>query len=368
MKPLVSLDDALAGLLEGLAPVQEIFVPVVEAVGSIAAAMAPLGVGVPQQDTAMRDGWALSSRDLVGATSYAPAFLPNPPLWIEAGQPMPEGCDCIVDPDLVEVNGPLAQVTGEASPGAGVRRAGGDIAQGASIIAPGSVVRPLDAALACAAGLSGIAIRKPRVTIVDVVSSTDKAVTSDFIAALARRAGAAVSLRRMENRNMATLVATLETEADLLVFIGGTGEGRDDNVAAAISSRGALLAHSIAIAPGTTALTGRMGGLPILALPGRLDQALSAWLLLALPVLARLSARSEPPSLSLPLVRKISSAPGMAEIVLLKRDDMRWMPLAIGDLPLSLIAEADAWLVVPGESEGYAAGTACRGFLLVGYV
>ena len=33
------------------------------------------------------------------------------------------------------------------------------------------------------------------------------------------------------------------------------------------------------------------------------------------------------------------------------------MPLAIGDLALQTIARADAWLAVPGVSEGFAAGT-----------
>ena len=50
---------------------------------------------------------------------------------------MPEGCDCVVDADLVEQTGPMVQVLAEAIPGQGVRRAGGDIAEGSSVIAAG---------------------------------------------------------------------------------------------------------------------------------------------------------------------------------------------------------------------------------------
>jgi molybdopterin biosynthesis enzyme len=40
------------------------------------------------------------------------------------------------------------------------------------------------------------------------------------------------------------------------------------------------------------------------------------------------------------------------------------VPLAVGDLPLTAIARARAWLVVPGDSEGYAAGTPVNAYLL----
>ena len=42
---------------------------------------------------------------------------------------------------------------------------------------------------------------------------------------------------------------------------------------------------------------------------------------------------------------------------MLKAADGNWLPLAAGDLPLAQVSSADAWLIVPGESEGYAAGT-----------
>jgi molybdopterin biosynthesis enzyme len=40
------------------------------------------------------------------------------------------------------------------------------------------------------------------------------------------------------------------------------------------------------------------------------------------------------------------------------------MPLAVGDLPLAAVARADAWLLVPDSSEGYAAGTPVDAYML----
>jgi molybdopterin molybdotransferase len=40
------------------------------------------------------------------------------------------------------------------------------------------------------------------------------------------------------------------------------------------------------------------------------------------------------------------------------------MPLAAGDLPLGTIARSDAWLMVPGGSEGFAAGVPVDAYML----
>ena len=58
-----------------------------------------------------------------------------------------------------------------------------------------------------------------------------------------------------------------------------------------------------------------------------------------------------------PLARKVASTVGIAEIALLGRKDESWVPLAVGDLPYGAMLAADAWLLIPGCSEGFAAGT-----------
>ena len=100
----------------------------------------------------------------------------------------------------------------------------------------------------------------------------------------------------------------------------------------------------------------RIGQTPVIVIPGAPDQALAVWWAIVLPVLDRLADRQRG-TLTLPLARKIASSVGLAEIVLLERQDDAWMPLATGDLPLETVARADAWLLVSGGSEGYAAGT-----------
>jgi molybdopterin molybdotransferase len=361
---LTALDTALAALLDGLEPVAPVALPLVEALGCVAADMPALDAH-PPRDIAASDGWAMRARDLVGASSYSPLPLSAPPIWVEAGDEMPKMCDCVVDADSVDQTGPIAQALAEATPGQGVRRLGGDIAQGSFVTLPGQCIRPLDLMVARAAGLQQLNVRRPIVRIVNIAVNSVYAATAPLVVDSARAAGVAVILTETRARDAASIATTLDPAAcDLLISIGGSGVGRTDATVAALAQRGEVVAHGIALQPGRTSAVGRIGKTPVIALPGAPDQALAAWWTLALPALDRLSGRQQRKPVTLPLARKIASSVGIAEIALLERHDGGWMPLAVGELSLATIARADAWLAVPGDSEGFAAGTPVDAYML----
>ena len=112
---LTPLDVALKALLDRLAPVAPIELPLAQALGCVAADMPPLKA-IPPYDIAAADGWAFCAGDLVGASSYSPLPLAVSPVWVEAGSAIPQGCDCVVDTDLVDRTGPMFQVLAEARP------------------------------------------------------------------------------------------------------------------------------------------------------------------------------------------------------------------------------------------------------------
>ncbi len=149
-----------------------------------------------------------------------------------------------------------------------------------------------------------------------------------------------------------------------MLTVGGSGVGRTDAAVMALAQRGEVLAHGVALQPGRTAAVGRIGNTPVVALPGAPDQAFAAWWTLALPALDRLSGRRPRKTLNLPLARKIASHVGIAEIVLLERSEGTWVTLAAGELSLESIARAEAFLAVPGGSEGFAAGAPVDAYML----
>lgn len=358
---LTPLENALAALLNGLEPLAPVGLPLTDAAGCIAAGTALLAA-YPPHDIAATDGWAFCANDLVGASSYSPLPLTRVPSWVEAGEAMPAGCDCVLDADAVEASGPLVQVLAEGVPGQGVRRAGSDIAERTAAGAEGYPVGAADLLVARVAGLEQIGVRRPRLRIVNVPGAT---ATMHMIAGLARVAGLDVEMREAGARDQASIADVLDASScDLVLTVGGSGVGRRDAAVMALAQRGEVLAHGVALQPGRTAAVGRLGRIPAVTLPGSPDHALAAWLALVLPLVDRLSARRPRRQATLPLARKIASSGGIAEIVLLAEERRAWTPLAVGEWPLRVIVRADAWLLVPGDSEGFAAGAPVDAYLM----
>jgi molybdopterin biosynthesis enzyme len=360
---LTTLDAALAALLDGLQPAAVTELPVQEALGCVAAEVTPVAP-YPQRDIAVTDGWAFRAVDLVGASAYAPVPLIAAARWAEAGDPIPSGCDCVIDADGVDQSGPFSQVVTEVPPGHGVRRRGGDLPDGFTI-ASGRPIRPLDIVFAHAAKLKEMKVRRPRLRLVNVPATNGHSETGRLIQEMARCAGADVTLVEAASRDAASIAAELETTAcDLLITIGGSGVGRTDATVLAIDQRGEVIAHGFALRPGMTSAIGRIGRAPVVALSGLVADAIAAWWTLGLPVLDRLSGRLPSEATTLPLARKLASSVGITEIALLARDAGNWQPLALGDLPLQAILRASAWLAIPGNSEGFAAGTPVGAYML----
>jgi molybdopterin molybdotransferase len=243
-----------------------------------------------------------------------------------------------------------------------VRRAGGDIAAGSLVVEAGRRVRPRDLLLARAAGIERLNVRRPRLHIVNVPGGS---VTAELIAESARATGAETVCLTAAGRDAGSIAAALDDSAcDLLLIVGGSGVGRTDAAVTALAARGKILVHGIALQPGRTSAVGRLGKTPVVVLPGAPDQALAAWWMLALPAVDRFSGRRPRKTVNLPLARKIASGVGVAEIVLLARTQDMWATLAVGELSLEAIARAEAWLVVSGGSEGFAAGSPVDAYML----
>jgi molybdopterin biosynthesis enzyme len=210
--------------------------------------------------------------------------------------------------------------------------------------------------------LERLSVRRPRLRIVNVPGGN---LTAALIAESARTAGAEAVSCTATGRDAESIATALDDSAiDLLLVVGGSGVGRTDAVVTALAVRGKVLAHGIALQPGRTSAVGGIGATPVLVLPGAPDHAFAVWLALVLPVLDRLSGRRSRKTVTLPLARKIASSVGIAEIVLMERQQDLWAPLAVGELSLDAIARAEAWLTVPGGSEGFAAGSPVDAYML----
>src|SRR6185312_5332430 len=143
-----------------------------------------------------------------------------------------------------------------------------------------------------------------------------------------------------------------------VIVVGGTGSGRNDKSVQALARAGRVAVHGIALTPGETAAFGISGSRPVLLIPGRLDAAFAVWLTLGRHMLAKLSGSTgKEQGTQATLSRKITSTVSLTEFVPVRRDGDKVEPLAMKYLSLAALAQADGFVLVPAESEGFQAGS-----------
>jgi molybdopterin molybdotransferase len=352
---LTPLKDALALIDRSVSAVRPRDVATSAALGRI---LASVDVAVaeprPAAALALRDGWAVRSQDTLDAGSYAPAVLAEVPQAVEAGDPLPEYADAVAPVDAVEFRGAIASALLPLAPGEGVLDRGADAGAGEALFPAGRLISQTDIGLLAAIGHDRVSVREPRVRIASARASGDaiiEAIVTLLCGAVERQGGIAIK----SPSSNATGDPDLSGDDDAVIIVGGTGTGDRDRSISALAHCGKVLFHGVGLVPGETTAFGIASSRPILLLPGRLDAALAAWLVLGRPMLARLAARDGDgvdPAWNLVLARKITSTVGLAEVIVARRDDGTAVPLAAGYLSLQALAQADGWIFVPADLEG----------------
>ena len=353
---LTPLAEVLATVDSDVKPVTPRTLDVALAAGRTLAADA-VAPARPSAAMVLQDGWALTADDTLGAGGYAPVPLMHNPQRVEAGQPMPVGTDSVAPFDAVRVSKGRAEALVTVNPGDGVLPAGGDSDPGIPLRHAGDRLRITDLAAFAAAGLARVTVREPRIRVVPLRGSGIVMAAARLVAGdIERRGGAA----RLDDAGRDYGGVLASESADAIIAIGGTGSGRNDASAQTLAREGRLAVHGMALTPGETAAFGFAGPRPVLLLPGRLDAALSVWLIVGRRVLDRLAAgnkmKENEPAETLTLARKVVSTVGLAELVPVRRNGDTAEPLATKYLPLSSLSRSDGWILVPADSEGYSAG------------
>ncbi|MGE0060886.1 MAG: molybdopterin-binding protein [Xanthobacteraceae bacterium] len=350
---LTPLADVFAMLNEMAKPVAPHDIAVTDAMGCVLA-VDVMAAARPARAIALIDGWAVVSADVADAGGYAPVPLAKIPPRVETGDDMPPGADAVLPLDAVVVRGASAEAVAAAAGGEGVFAPGGDVDATKPLYAAGHRLRATDLAALMAADISTVSVRAPRVAIVTAREDLRLVPAAQVIARDCAAQGVVA-----QSRNGADVADVLAAnDADAVVIVGGTGTGARDNSVTALAQAGRVACHGIGIAPGETSAVGAAMGKPVLIVPGRLDAALVAWLTIGRHLTGRLTGGVEAsPAARGRLTRKITSTVGLCDVVPVRQEGGNVEPLAGKVLPLSVLARATGYVVVPADSEGYAAGS-----------
>jgi molybdopterin molybdotransferase len=303
------------------------------------------------------------------------------------GAPLPDGADAVLPAEKCEIptgdEKGIAWALDEVPPGKHVGLPGEDLQCGQTALSAGRVIRPQDLGLLSSIGqLEVSVVGQPLVRLVitgnELLGAGSAAegyriadANGPMLAALVARDGGIPILGtdREPSNSAAYLVAdepdailqAMRAPADLVIVSGGSSVGQEDYAPLLLAQQGELAIHGIAMRPSSPSGMGILNDRLVLLLPGNPVSCLCAYDFFAGRAIRQLAGRSpEWPYRRerLPLVRKLVSQVGRVDYARVRVAGGEVEPIAIsGASILSSTTQADGFVVVPADSEGYAAGT-----------
>ena len=341
------------------------------------------------------DGYAVRAADTFGASEGLPGYLDvigsvrmgaapdvevvaGAAVTIPTGGALPAGADAVVMVEHTQVTMPgTIEVVRPVAAGDGVVRADEDVAAGTVIVPSGRPLRPQDLGLLAAAGVTEVTVHaRPRVAVLstgDEVVSPDTAelgpgqvrdATASALAGLIAAAGGIADLRGIVPDDPGALEEAMRSAmavSDLVIVSAGSSVGARDETAGVVAGLGepGIQVHGLAVKPGKPTLLAECDGVPIVGLPGNPLSALVVFRLVGVPLVWQLAGCPAPPAeptTSARLSRQVASAAGRLDVVQVRLEGEVAEPLEGASALLSLLTQADGYVVVPEPQTGLDAG------------
>jgi molybdopterin molybdotransferase len=163
------------------------------------------------------------------------------------------------------------------------------------------------------------------------------------------------------------LEALVAPGADVILVSGGSSVGSEDHAPRLVAEAGELAIHGVAMRPSSPAGVGRIGDTLVFLLPGNPVSCLCAYDFFAGRAIRLRGGRSADwphRTRQCTLTRKVASAIGRVDYCRVRCIGDEAEPIALaGASILSSTTRADGFVIVPAESEGYAAGATVRVYL-----
>jgi molybdopterin molybdotransferase len=391
----IKLSDALRVVLSNVEQVGEEFVPFDQALGRVLAEDVISGLDVPPFDRSAVDGYALRAADTFGASPTNPKKFrmvgsvrvgAAPKLQVGKGQAvklmtgaqMPRGADAVAMVEHAKPGKGYISVTVPLTPGKNVSARGEDVRAGEVVLRRGHLLRPQDLGmLSSICHLRVRVFRRPRVAIMATGSEikppgerlksaqiTD--INSYSLAAgVASCGGVANRLGIFPDEPEALRSALLKAlKYDMVLISGGSAVGEHDIAPETVGRLGKLLFHGVALRPGGPTAFGVVRKKPVFCLAGFPVASLVAFDMLvrpALRVMQGLPADWGCLRVKAKLTRKVTSSLGRADVVRVRlwseAGELLAEPIRVtGSSILSSMTQADGFLLVPEDTEGYEAG------------
>ena len=318
---LMPVADALSAILAGAEALSEEMVALDAAHHrTLARDLAALRTQPPQAMSAM-DGYAVRAADasdlgvrlkVIGEVAAGRPFErkvgAGEAVRIFTGGVMPAGADAVIIQEDTKADGDSITITEAAITGRHIRPAGVDFREGDVLLSAGRSLTDRDLSLAAGMNYPEIPVRRrPKVAI---LATGDELVLPGStpgpgqivysngygLRALARAEGADVVDLGIAADTVAATTQGIrrarETDADILITMGGASVGDHDLVKRSLEAEGVTMAFwRIAMRPGKPMMHGRLGAMRVIGLPGNPVSSYVCGFLFLAPLIRALSGR-----------------------------------------------------------------------------
>ena len=372
---LVSLGSALETLRRSFTfGPSTVRVPVGAAAGRVTASPVFARFSVPGAHLAAMDGIAVLAEDTFGASEQRPVTLRRAER-LNTGNLLPPGLDAVIMIEEVTIDGDRFTIRKPATSWQHVRPVGEDIGETEMILPSRHRIRPNEIGALAAYGVTDVEVLTVRVGLIPTGSELVPAgerpgpgqvVESNTVMAAAWLGGMGAECTRYpvtpdEPALIGSRLDAAVADNDLVVISAGSSAGTRDFTADVIADLGEVLVHGVAMKPGKPVIIGKIGGKPVVGLPGYPLSAVTVLREILGPLLSWYGLpRESYPVVPAILASTLSSEIGVEEFVFvsLGRIGDRWVAVPHGrgaGVQMSGV-RSNAYLSIPPDSEGIEAG------------
>ena len=395
----IGFKQALELTLASVSPLPTEMRPLADGLDAVAAEDIGATVDSPSAATSLKDGYAVRSADIAGASAARRVRLvltggaaaagalerenvpPGAAVRILTGGRLPRQADVVVAEEFAVLEDEGIVVDQALAAGRNVLPRGTDVAAGDRVVAAGDRLTPGRLGLIAAAGRAHVRVhRNPRVAVIATGDEirlpgtplargqlyASNAVTLE---AWCRRCNCATELTIAPDRRAAILAALQKAvqTCDAVLTSGGAWSGERDLVRQALEElRWQMIFHRVRLGPGKGTGMGLVGRCPVFMLPGGPPSNLVGFLKLALPALRKMGGHQDNglPGQRVHLEREVHGRQDWTQAVfgniLVDSEGRRLFRPDRQASRLKSIGQAQALLTMPEGTDHMAAGLAAE--------
>ena len=379
-----------------------------DAYGRVAALTVTSTTDVPDRPRSHMDGYALMASDLNGASSRSPRFLrlkdrigsstragrirSGETMWVATGEYLPSGSDSVTPVEETRRDGQKIVFKIERRKGDYCYEIGSDLMKGYRALVAGRTIRAQDIGMLILLGVSSVEVySRPTIALVATgneltssIEGKDRSKVREshlpIFENLIRENGGEPIIAGIIPDDVKRIASAIERclrTSQLVLTLGGTSLGERDLVEQALRrvDRRTRIFHGIRMDRGRVSGVAEVKGRLVLMLPGPVQAAMNAFVLLGIPSIWWLSGRkAAAPGVLATLVedwearKRFESFTKVVYVRLVKgRRGFEAHPVLKDTESMSVLTDSNGFVVVPERTTNLRAGTQVLVKLLSGF-